>query len=99
MPIALETPIEIPAIPAETVSLRWIQSVTIVADGPAVESSAMITYRPMRNDGSLLPESHTVAVAELFRCCREVSEAQAVMDALLAAVIPIENWLKSQGEK
>lgn len=99
MPIPLDESIHIPATEAEVVSLRWLQSVTIVADGPTVESSAIITYRPMRNNGELLPEVRSVGVHELFRCCREVPEAKAVMDALLAAVIPIENWLKSQGEK
>lgn len=96
MPVPLNMPIDVPAVPAETVSLRWIQTVTIVADGPRAESSAIITYRPLRSDGALLSEVSSISVAELFRCCREVPEAQAVMDALLASVIPIENWLKAQ---
>jgi len=100
MPIIPDQPIVVPAVPAETYTEQWIYN--LVVHSPAINSGRVQIQLlpfdptvPKIGPGELLENIET---DRLWDAVAEVPEVAAAMQAVLAAVGPLRDWIAAQVE-
>jgi len=90
-------PITIPATEAKEFPQLWLTSVQIAAPS-TTEGFAVISAAPYNSETKemALELTKRISIHNLWKAVSEVPEAEAAMNALLAAVEPLEAWEKSQ---
>jgi hypothetical protein len=98
MPIIPDQPIVVPAVPAETYTEQWIYN--LVVHSPAINSGRVQIQLlpfdptvPKIGPGELLENIET---DRLWDAVAEVPEVAAAMQAVLAAVGPLRDWIAAQ---
>jgi hypothetical protein len=98
MPIIPEQPIVVPPVPGETYTEQWIYN--LVVHSPAINSGRVQIQLlpfdptvPKIGPGELLENIET---DRLWDAVAEVPEVAAAMQAVLAAVGPLRDWIAAQ---
>jgi hypothetical protein len=100
MPIIPDQPIVVPPVPGETYTEQWIYN--LVVHSPAINSGRvqiqLLPFDPVApkiGPGELLENIET---DRLWDAVAEVPEVAAAMQAVLAAVGPLRDWIAAQVE-
>jgi len=98
MPIIPDQPIVVPPVPGETYTEQWIYN--LVVHSPAINSGRVQIQLlpfdptvPKIGPGELLENIET---DRLWDAVAEVPEVAAAMQAVLAAVGPLRDWIAAQ---
>lgn len=94
---------EIPAVPAKTADVMWIQTIVIRAPSPTSEASIALEFVPMTRDGELVcrdAEGNDTAkrleTPTLFADMQQIPELAAAFAAIMAAVKPFADFCASR---
>lgn len=101
MPLQIGDPVVVPSTIEKVYPHIWIYNLIIHAPSTTSEARMTIEYYPMSDDGELYTKDgiKTITTNEFLRCSREVSEVGNAYNAVLAAIIPANNWIIAEKEK
>lgn len=100
--IQLDTPVTVPAVPARTYPLLWLQALsvsTVPSDTVTGAGNIELTICPMAADGSgdILGESREVIqTSEMWLAISQVPELQQAIGANLVAAVALKAWVAAR---
>lgn len=96
-PIQMENPIVIPAKPQQVFDLVWVQQLVIDLPGPNEpqdKSICSIAICPMNESGELFDQTEQIKTSRLLEAASEVPEVANAINAVVAAIPALKNWIK-----
>lgn len=98
-PIEIENPVVIPAKPQQVFDLLWVRSLTIDLPGPNEpqdKSICNIAVCPMSQSGELFDNLELIKTSRLLEAAAEVPEIANAINAVVAAIPALKNWIKAR---
>jgi hypothetical protein len=100
MPITNPNPIIIPPTPEVTYPHIWLYNVMIHA--PSIDTGRItVEALPYNADTQSIASGdyvQKIETSDLWKAVEEVPEVEQAMQAILAAVVPLKNWIDLQNQ-
>jgi hypothetical protein len=96
--IAIE-PVKREPVEEKTFDAMWLTSVVTITPTPFDVGKVVITWKPMASDGELLDDERRIECESLMVAVQEVPALQQAFGAILASVVPLQDWIAKQAEE